>query len=94
VEISTFLLLEIPRTEKIIQVRCHMQSLAVAYSKSGLLPCLLDKLHETGLLIADLAGERSDGLEAKYMGICRRGPGDKVRRIGRSQSFLMKEIIY
>jgi hypothetical protein len=28
------------------------------------------------------------------MGICRRGPGDKARRIGRSQSFLVKEVIY
>ena len=33
-------------------------------------------------MVADLGGESGDDLEAKYMGICRLSPSDRVRRIG------------
>lgn len=45
------------------------------------LPRLLKKLHEAKILVADLGGGDVDDLEAKYMGLCRRSPRDKVRRI-------------
>jgi DNA polymerase lambda len=52
-------------------------------SISGILKRLLPRLHEEGILTGDLGTPEDDGaLEAKYMGICRRSPEDKMRRIG------------
>ncbi|KAG8806041.1 hypothetical protein FRC18_006326 [Serendipita sp. 400] len=45
------------------------------------LPILLQRLHEENIIVADLGGEDNDELEAKYMGLCRRSPVDRVRRI-------------
>ena len=53
--------------------------------KTSDLQHLLPRLHEEGILTGDLGTPEDDGaLEAKYMGICRRSPEDKMRRIGTS----------
>jgi len=54
-----------------------------AKSTLGVLQHLLRQLHEEGILTGDLGTPEDDcALEAKYMGICRRSPEDKMRRIG------------
>ena len=54
-------------------------------STLGILQHLLRRLHEEDILIGDLGTPEDDcALEAKYMGICRRSPEDKMRRIGKS----------
>lgn len=50
----------------------------------GILSRLLRRLRSESILTADLGlPDDADDLEAKYMGICRRSPEDKMRRIGR-----------
>ena len=52
-------------------------------STLGILQHLLRRLHEEGILTGNLGTPEDDcALEAKYMGICRRSPEDKMRRIG------------
>ena len=52
---------------------------------AGILQHLLPRLGEEGIPTGDLGTPEDDcSLEAKYMGICRRSPEDKMRRIGTS----------
>lgn len=62
--------------------RLHGTLAVLPNSPLGVLPELLERLRATGLLVGDLGGETNEGLEAKYMGVCRLSSRDKVRRIG------------
>ena len=64
-------------------------------STLGILQHLLRRLHEEDILIGDLGiPEDACALEAKYMGICRRSPEDKMRRIGRSTAHPMDPLAH
>ena len=58
---------------------------AEVQSTLGILQHLLRRLREEGILTGDLGIPEDDrALESKYMGICRRSPEDRMRRIGKS----------
>lgn len=70
-------------------VRSHNVDVRSPPCDPGLMRTLLPLLHERGILTEDLSTPHDpDDLEAKYMGLCRLSPDNKMRRVGERSSIV------